>query len=170
MQKKLVRKGQVFNLRITHIRRPLVDVNTRRRPLEIREPHRMHVQYLKKKMQINPHATVVPFFVMVDPNKCSAIEYFDVRKHDQYNYFVIGGSHSAEARRQLVREHPPTFFFKYAECKIYMDLTTEEAKLLAWNHNNDNDYRQKMLSIARIRFFHHQYLDVKQKFDVKLHY
>ena len=28
MQKKLVRKGQVFNLPITHIHRPLVDVNT----------------------------------------------------------------------------------------------------------------------------------------------
>ena len=85
MQKKLVRKGQVFNLPITHIHRPLVDVNTGRRPLEIREPHRMHVQNLKKKMKINPHATVVPFIVMVDPDECSAIEYFDVRNHDQYN-------------------------------------------------------------------------------------
>ena len=79
MQKKLVRKGQVFNLRITHIRRPLVDVNTRRRPLEIREPHRMHVQNLKKKMKINSHATIIPFIVMVDLDECFAIEYFDVR-------------------------------------------------------------------------------------------
>ena len=78
----------------------------------------MHVQNLKKKMKINPHATVVPFIVMVDLEECLTIEDFDVRKNDQYNYFVIGGSHSAEARRQLVREHPTTFFFKYAECKI----------------------------------------------------
>ena len=169
MQRKLVRKGHVFNLPITHIHRPPVDEKTGRRPLEIREPHRMHVQNLKKKMKINPHATVVPFIVMVDPEECPTIESFDVRKHDQYNYFVIGGSHSAEARRQLVREHPTTFFFKYAECKIYVGLTTEEAKLLAWDHNNDNDYRQKMSSIERIRFFHHEYLDVKQKFGAKLH-
>ena len=169
MQKKLVRKGQVFNLPITHIHRPPIDEKTGRRPLEIREPHRMHVQNLKKKMKINPHATVVPFIVMVDPEECSDTESFDVRKHDQYNYFVIGGSHSAEARRQLVKEHPTTFFFKYAECKIYVGLTTEEAKLLAWDHNNDNDYRQKMSSIERIRFFHHEFLDYKQNSGVKVH-
>ena len=58
----------------------------------------MHVQNLKKKMKINPHATVVPFIVMVDPEECPTIESFDVRKHDQYNYFVIAGSHLAEAR------------------------------------------------------------------------
>ena len=85
MQKKLMRKGQVFNLPLTHIHRPLVDVNAGRRQLEIREPHRMRVQNLKKKMKINPHATVVPFIVMVDADECSAIEYFDVRKYDQYN-------------------------------------------------------------------------------------
>ena len=50
-----------------------------------------------------------------------------------------------------------------------MGLTTEEAKFLAWDHNNDNDYRQKMSSIERIRFFHHEYLDVKQKFGAKIH-
>ena len=163
--KKLVRKRQVFNLPITHIHRPPVDENTGRRPLEIREPHKLHVQNLKKKMKINPHATVVPFIVMVDPLECAKLEDFDVKKHDQYNYFVIGGSHSAEARRKLVREHPTTFFFKYAECKIYVGLTTEEAKLLAWDHNHE----QKMSSIERIRFFHHEYLDGKTKFGPKLY-
>ena len=44
-----------------------------------------------------------------------------------------------------------------------MGLTTEEAKLLAWDHNNDNDYRQKMSSIERIRIFHHEYLDAKDR-------
>ena len=101
-------------------------------------------------MKINPHATVVPFIVLVDPDECDKVEKFDIRRHDQYNYFVMGGSHSAEARRQLIKEHPTTYFFKYAECKIYIGLTVEEAKLLAWDHNNDNDYRQKMSSIERI--------------------
>ena len=75
---------------------------------------------------------------------------FNVRKHSQDNYFVIGSPHSPKAWRQLVREHPITYFFKYAECKIYVGLTTEEAKLLAWDHNNDNEYRQKMSSIMNI--------------------
>ena len=50
-----------------------------------------------------------------------------------------------------------------------MGLTIEEPKLFASNHNNDNGYRHKMSSIDRIRFFHDEYLDVKQKFSVKLH-
>ena len=60
MQKKLVRKKQVFNLPITHIHRSLVDAKSGRRPLEIIEPHKVHVQNLKKSMKINLHATVVP--------------------------------------------------------------------------------------------------------------
>ena len=40
-------------------------------------------------MKINPHATVVPFIVMVDRHECASIEDLDVRKHDQYNYFLI---------------------------------------------------------------------------------
>ena len=82
-------------------------------------------------MKINPHATIVPFLVMVDPDQCPTSADF-------------GGSHSAEARRQLVKEYPLTPYFKYAECKVYAGLTQEEAKLLAWDHNNDNDYIQKM--------------------------
>ena len=60
-------------------------------------------------MKINPHAIVVPFIVMVDPYECSLLGDFDVRIHDQYNYFVIGGSHLAEARREFVKEHPTTY-------------------------------------------------------------
>ena len=40
---------------------------------------------------------------------------------------------------------------------------------MAWDHNNDDDYRQKMSSIERIRFFHREYLDVKQKTGIKLY-
>ena len=120
MRKKLVRNGQVYNLPITHIHRPPTDPKIGRRPMEIREPHKLHVQNLKRKMKINPHATVVPFIVMVDPDECDTVEKFDIRRHDQYNYFVKRGSHSAEARRKLIKEHPTTYFFKYVECKTYV--------------------------------------------------
>ena len=40
---KLVRKGQLFHLPITSIQRPLIDPLMGRRPLEIREPHVVHV-------------------------------------------------------------------------------------------------------------------------------
>ena len=44
----------------------------------------------------------------------------------------------------------------------------DEYNYLAWDHNS-NDYRQKMSSIEHIRFFHHDYLDVKQKYGAKLY-
>ena len=69
---------------------------------------------------------------------------------------------STKRERELVLE-------KYADCKIYVGLTIEEAKLLAWDHNTNNDYRQKMSSIERIRFFYHKYLDTKQKTGIKLY-
>ena len=71
-------------------------------------------------MKINPHPTVVPFIIMVDPDECSSLRDFNLRNHDQYNYYVIGGLHSEEARMELVKEHPTTYFFKYAECRIYV--------------------------------------------------
>ena len=76
---------------ITHIHRPLIDTKSGQRPFDIREPYKVHVQNLKKKMKINLHASVVPFIVVVDLEECPDIDVFDVRKHEQYNYFVIGG-------------------------------------------------------------------------------
>jgi hypothetical protein len=51
---------------------------------------------------------VVPFLVMVDPVQCGDVDEFDITNPEKYNYFVIGESHSAEARRQLIKEHPTT--------------------------------------------------------------
>ena len=109
-------KGHIFTLPITLVNRPPLDPDTGRRPLEIHEPRNPHVQNLKKKKKINPRVTVVPFLVMVDPQQCATINDFDISNLEMYQYFVIGGSHSAEARRQLVKEHPTAYFFKYAEC------------------------------------------------------
>ena len=52
---------------------------------------------------------------------------------------------------------------------MYDSLTHEEAKFLAWDHNNDNDYRQKIFYIERIKFFHHKYLDALQRYGPRLH-
>ena len=106
---------------------------------------------------------------MADPDECPTTTDFKHKSVDDYTYYVIEGSHSAQPRRELVKEYPLTLYFKYAECKVYAGLTHEEAKLLAWDHNNDNDYRQKMSCIERIWFFHHEYLDALQKNGGRLH-
>ena len=68
-----------------------------------------------------------------------------------------------------MKKYPLNPFFKYVECKVSVGLTHEEAKLLARDHNNDNDYRQKIACIESIRFFHHEYLHQLQKFGPRLH-
>ena len=128
----------------------------------------MHVQNITKKMRINSHSTMVPFLVMVNLMECSNVDAFDVSNLEMYHNFRFGGSHFREARRQLIMEHLTTYFFKYAECKIYVGLTMDEAKLLAWNNNNHNDYRQKISSIERIRFFQYEYLDIVRQYDPNL--
>ena len=87
-----------------------------RRTLEIREPHAVHVQNLKSKMKINLYATDVPFLVMVDLEQFLTVANFKYSSSNDYTYYVIGGSLSTEARRQLVKEYPLTPFFKYVEC------------------------------------------------------
>jgi hypothetical protein len=139
MKSKLIKKGHIFTLPITIINWPPIDPTIGRRTLEIREPHNLHIQDLKKKMKMNSHAIVVTFLVMVDLAQCGDVDDFDITNPEKYNYFVIGGLHSAEARRQLIKEHLTTYFFKYAEFKIDVGLSVDEAKLLAWDHNNDND-------------------------------
>ena len=79
---KLVRKGQLFHLPICSIQQPPIDPTTGRRALEIREPHSVHVQNLKSKMKINPHATVVPFLVMVDLDQCPIVADFKYNSAD----------------------------------------------------------------------------------------
>ena len=74
----------------------------------------MHVPNLKSKMKINPHVTIVPFVVMIDLDQCPIVADFKYSLADDNTYYVIGGSHSVEARRQLVMEYPLTPFFKYA--------------------------------------------------------
>ena len=73
---KLIRKGQLFYLPICSIQRPPKDLAMGRQALEIREPHLVHVQNLKSKMKINPHATVVSFLVMADPDQCPIVADF----------------------------------------------------------------------------------------------
>ena len=116
-------------------------------------------------MKMNPFANVVPFLVMVDPSQCSNKDSFDITMVNAYDYFVIGAYHSVEVRRQLCTEYPDLVHFKIVECKVYAGLSKGQATLLAWDHNNDNDYRQGMSFIQRIRFFHNECMDFMREHE-----
>ena len=90
---KLVCKGQLFHLLIYSIQRSPIDPITQRQPLEIREPHLVHVQNFKIKMKINLHVIVVPFLVMIDFDQCPTPGNFTYSSADDYTYYAIGDSH-----------------------------------------------------------------------------
>lgn len=45
------------------------------------------------------------------------------------------------------------------KCIIYAGLTEIESKLLAWDHNANNEYRMKMIFIQRVRFIHNEFIE-----------
>eukprot|EP01018_Ginkgo_biloba_P013093 Gb_10123 [translate_table: standard] len=129
--------------------------------MQIRLPHKLHVQNIKTLLRNKPRAHVVNLLVLVDPEEVSSKNEFDrSRANFDYHYYVIGGCHSVEARRQLTQEFPQNVHFKEVKCIVYAGLTPLEAKLLAWDHNHDNEYRAEMTFIQKIRFFHNEFIDL----------
>jgi hypothetical protein len=84
---------------------------------------------------------------------------------------VIGGNHFVEARRELMQEYPNNHLFEIVKCIDYVGLTNSEGKLLAWDHNIDNEYRMSMTFIQRVRFIHNEFSEIcrweRSNVDVK---
>ena len=51
-----------------------------------------------------------------------------------------------------MEEYPNNPHFETMKCIIYVGLNETEAKLVAWDHNSDNEYRMSMTFIQRVRF------------------
>jgi hypothetical protein len=66
---------------------------------------------------------VVDYLVLVDPMEVTRKEEFDRSNTFYYKYYVIGGNHSAEARRELMQEYPNNPLFETTKCIIYVGLT-----------------------------------------------
>ena len=54
-------------------------------------------------------------------------------------------------------EYPNNPHFETMKCIIYAGLSDIEAKLVAWDHNSDNEYRMSMTFIQRVRFIHSEF-------------
>ena len=66
---------------------------------------------------------MVDYLVLVDPMEVTTKDAFDRSKCFEYIYYVIGGNHSAEARRELMHEYPNNPLFEIVRCVIYVGLT-----------------------------------------------
>ena len=56
-----------------------------------------------------------------------------------------------------MQDFPQNPIFQILKCIIYHVLTNVKAKLLAWDHNTDSDYRLFMTLIQRIIFIHNEF-------------
>jgi hypothetical protein len=163
----LVDDGHTFQLNVKQLYKPTEG----QEKYQIRKPHHLHIHNLKALIRYNPYAHVVDYLVLVDPMEVPTREEFDRSKCFDYKYYVIGGNHSAEARRELMQEYPNNPLFETVKCIIYVGLTDSEAKLLAWDHNTDNEYRMSMTFIQRVRFIHNEFSEIchgeRSNVDVK---
>ena len=152
---KLILGGQTFELNVNQFYGP----DEGQSQYQIRKAHHLHVHNLKTLFRFNPYAHVVDYVVLVDPCQVPNKQAFDKTKCFDYKYYVIGGNHSIEAKRQLIAEYPNNYLFQTVKCIIYAGLTEMESKLLAWDHNADNEYRMKMTFIQRVRFIHNEFIE-----------
>jgi len=153
---KLVNNGHTFELNVNQLYKPTEGKDHFR----IRKPHHLHIHNLKALMRHNPYAHVVDYLVLVDPEVVPTRDEFDETRCFHYKYYVLGGNHSAEARRELMQEYPNNPIFETVKCIIYAGLTDVEAKLLAWDHNTDSEYRLTMTFVQRVRFIHSEFVQI----------
>ena len=61
-----------------------------------------------------------------------------------YKYEVLGGQHTALARKDLLKENPANSFFKDDWAEVYVGLTSVEALCLGSRHNKNGHFIHKM--------------------------
>lgn len=70
-----------------------------------------------------------------------------------------------------MQEYPNNPLFETVKCIIYAGLIDAETKLLAWDHNIDNEYKMSMTFIQRVIFIHNEFLEIcggeRSNVDVK---
>jgi hypothetical protein len=91
----LVDDGRTFQLNLKKLCKPIEG----KEKYQIRKPHHLHIHNLKVLIRYNPYAHVVDYLVLVHPMEVPTREEFDRSKCFDYKYYVIGGNHSAKARR-----------------------------------------------------------------------
>ena len=91
----MVDEGHTFQFNVKHIYKHIEG----QEKYQIIKPHQFHIHNLKALIRHNPYAHVVDYLVLVDPMEVPTKDAFDRSKCFKYKYYVIGGNHSAEARR-----------------------------------------------------------------------
>jgi hypothetical protein len=101
----------------------------------------------------------LPFVLLVDPKECDSREKWEHSKKDSYHYFVIGGNHSACAKADLALVHPNDRQFRRVTAFIFVGLSIQDARNLAWCTNIDSEFRSQMSTIQRVQYIHLRFVE-----------
>lgn len=125
----------------------------------VRPVDELHIENIKTLMFAKPASFNAPFLLLVDAKDCATKEDWvnDPAVYKNWKYHVIGGNHGARAKLNLYNMYKKNCFAQ-VEAWVYAGLTKTEIRLLAWQHNIDQEYRKTMTNIDKIRACHSFFL------------
>ncbi|KAL3700939.1 hypothetical protein R1sor_018961 [Riccia sorocarpa] len=148
----------IVNLRQFHIEKPGKEnwLSYQIRPLNEHFVDLLSEKLLARKQPWHNHI----FIVLVDPEEgLSCPQDFDMKRVNEYKYYVLGGNHTATAKLKAYKKFTiPNETFLLCSCFVYVGLTLLEARIIATDDNADQQFRLKMSNIQKIEYWHQRFL------------
>ncbi|GBG66805.1 hypothetical protein CBR_g68791 [Chara braunii] len=121
--------------------------------MEVREPDEDHVKSIMDSMLKQPTGDHLPFVGLVDPAQAGRKEDVSLTKlrAGDYDIFVLGGGHSREGRERLACVNADNEEYQHNVCYVYIGLTIDEARQVAYRHNLAPGYRRDLSFIEKLR-------------------
>ncbi len=101
------------------------------------------VDELVKKFTKDPSAPGVPPIAVLCIS-VNSLEEFETKRVDAYKYELLGGQHTALARRIVAAKSPENTLLQTVLAEVYVGLTDDEALRLASRHNTNSHFIHKM--------------------------
>jgi len=106
----------------------------------LRPVDEVFVKALVNRLERDPSAPGVPAVAVLCVSM-KTIEDFDLKRKDAYKYELLGGQHTAMARKEISKKFPENMLLQHILAEVYIGLTDDEALRLAPRHNVNRSTR-----------------------------
>ncbi len=110
------------------------------------------VKALAARFEEDPSAPGVPPIAALCVSVPSK-EAFNIKRKDGYKYEVLGGQHSALARKEISLKNPENMALQRVLAEVYIGLTDDESLRLASRHNVNGHFVHKMTHRDYVSYF-----------------
>ena len=118
----------------------------------LRTVDEVFVETLTKRFEKDPSAPGVPPIAALCTS-VSTVEEYDIKLKNAYRYELLGGQHTALARKAVANQHRCNMALQQVLAEVYVGLTNDEALRLASRHNTNGHFVHKMT--------HRDYVSIK---------